>query len=380
LYEYSFFIKIEFNNKDIIKLDKLLKNIMMDIYDRLSMIVNDFVSKIQKQHIINVNNGTNDMTIIYNGHMLMNITLLDKDKFIDDGISIDQQFQKETNLRMLTLDEMVKFYDNIIRSNGYVVTNDNIYLIIASPANIIVYKANILDKCSICDCYSDIYELHLSLSNKDYPCSPCCVRCLLKQCHAVKQNDVKNVMRKQFSTYVTMNCDICHKSYSIFSDPTEKIYSSLEYNVDICVDCSKTERGDYLIKKYKMKENNMLFLSLNYTFGSFCDWIPLFVDDKENFVCKCLNRDNVYYGYYAFVVKNNCEIYEYTITNNIVLKKCMDCFIENKDNTVNIIKLRDQIHSMCIDRVQLQFLVDKEKIGIEYKLACTRKDIDLDNL
>lgn len=239
--------------------------------------------------------------------------------------------------KIIKMDQIVEFFQKIISDKGFeiCVTNDTISIEIVTLHNRVVFQDFIANKCQNCDSYSRsrcvLYCKDCEINQNDDKkymidsfCKNCVdpnknFKCSVEESHRIYVKKLDNIQK------CVINCDMCRKQFDIRSR-NQPTMSSLDHDLDICTDCSKTEKGKQIVTKYNMIENQIIVVRSHFGFGSIFDWVPFFKDsEKENYIALCVNKTNIHYKRVAIICKNNYNCYEYTI----VLEEIYQ--ISNKD-------------------------------------------------
>lgn len=110
-------------------------------------------------------------------------------------------------------------------------------------------------------------------------------------------------------------CDCCDNSINLlrpencineqinlynFDKENIKWYQNRKEDMDICLQCSDTEDGIQTINEYNLNVMPYIPISKHIQFGSFLDWVPIFVTATSDFMLCNLNVESKYYLYVAY--------------------------------------------------------------------------------
>ena len=109
-----------------------------------------------------------------------------------------------------------------------------------------------------------------------------CIDCYRGMCG--KQNEVEKcreheLIQIQLQKKIPIWCNICWKQFDI--NINKYIYSDKD-DYDLCEACVDTEKGKKMVEKKWLKKKELKFHIKLTNFGSLCDWIPLYIDEKFN--------------------------------------------------------------------------------------------------
>jgi len=214
-----------------------------------------------------------------------------------------------------------------------IITNSQINITLTLSGGMYLHHAGPSTMCSYCECISKLFFSPVceKCENDDSFIVVCCdcfsddKKCICQietnqtetnqtETNQTETNQTETMWKSVGYPNINIICDICKSSENFNGN----VISSTVYDIDLCSECAITEQGIDFIKKYDMHTYPHALLTFNYDFGSVLDWIPIYVDNENNYITICMNNDNLLYKCIAISYKNNRNDYEYTIMNNRV--------------------------------------------------------------
>lgn len=228
-------------------------------------------------------------------------------------------FQQSPKLKFLNNSEILNYFETLVgikekQSKRIIITNLDIYVSLMFFGGIYVYRTSLPKICTFCNCIARqgiiIDCSHCTNNKRDIMCGNCYTKYGGVQCsnnfeHAISIYNAATI------PYLAIKCDICQNSQDVYKETI----SSRTHEVDLCKECSMTQKGIELLNKYDMKPYPNINKSMNYQIGSIFDWIPIYSDNDNNYIVVCLNEENEMYHYLGIVHKNIHNEYEYTIVD-----------------------------------------------------------------
>lgn len=289
--------------------------------------------------------NTSNCSLMYRNMMFINITIPSKYSTLPDAIF---EFDNVSNLTKLSYDDILNYFRDLLNENNndknrdILITNASLYQSTMTFEATLHTYSDSARRCDNCKCMTKTFTTDIN-TDIDNDNMVVCIDCYEENINInVNDNDEINKIDKisemdkeaKFSHTITaLQCDICNSviMYAV-------TISSNVYDIDLCPECAKTEKGLELINKYDMKEYPNLIIHSNHTFGSILDWIPIYTDNNNSYITVCLNENNPLYHCIAIAHKNCRGNYEYTIMNTNELNTNDDATNVNIHNICNELK------------------------------------------
>lgn len=335
--------------------------------DNIRHYIVNLVKKLDTQNRIIINNKS-----VYFDFWEKPVISTIPNSYVKHDILLKSDIIDSLHLVPLTGQNIKSYFEKIINFKPKIIaTNIKSELLIQTSTSIFIHKVRIYDRCPNCDRYTK-HVIKLECCTTKYQCTNCYK--LEEKCNIDPNHEIKTSVDKYL--VFNINCDLCKIKISPKIDH-KLVYSSREYDIDICMSCSETEKGKDLIKKYDMIESPVVFLSLDYEFGSVFDWIPFCTDGKDNYIAICANKDNIYNSYYAIICKNYANDYEYTIMNFHTDNQLNLLWIQDNLTKETLLKIARRYHDYCKETQMMSYSYNISNTNI---LTYNRKNIDLSSI
>lgn len=301
-----------------------------------------------------------------------------------------KEFRNDKYVYVTCMYEIKEYFKKILNGDQISVINNTIVFVIMTKNNTLIMKDMPSDHCTKCKSYSGrVFSVKCKECNDKYDfCTKCHkfepekdIICPKNKSHIMLFDHVSNVID------LSIKCDLCGQKFTE-KNRGQDIMSSPEFDIDICLNCSKTEKGIEVIQKYKMEQNPILIDKLYYEFGSVFDWIPvysaIFNDDfLTHYIAVCANSKNQYYGKIAIIKKchnynyeknKEKDLYEYTIIYSDI-KSFTDDIINSNYSRTNIFDTFSDMYHKVSTYSESKIT---EMAHITHQLS--RKHVDLNQL
>lgn len=247
---------------------------------------------------------------------------------------------KLTNYTKTTKNDIINYFTMILETDKYIpIINDMFSEYYYHQYGYVKQLVSINKYCDYCGCYDrGLSTGTCILCNKNM-----CLSCFkTKNCQisdenityyflddAQTQHMFENI--EHCDVNISINCNCCLKNINV---PNVDVYSSKIIDIDVCAECANTCNGEIIIKECNMVENKTLFLKFG-NFGSFVDWVPIYINPNNEYILLCMNHDNDNFNELALCYKNPNNDYECIILNfdedyHDILNKIDNDYKQNK--------------------------------------------------
>ena len=114
-------------------------------------------------------------------------------------------------------------------------------------------------------------------------------------------------------------CDVCSNNINLLSQNFmdgnsdfhvlgkmgTKWYYCRNSDIDVCMNCSETDKGKIVIEKHNLKAGYFRPICDYLNFGSIMDWIPIFVSQNTDYILYNANKSSPYFQRVAYCQNNN---------------------------------------------------------------------------